>query len=68
MTLDNSLYYVLIVYTRATKNSMFSLGSFTKDLRQAGCPQCRMCYYYARTKGSGGLYWIKDDLHIFYCN
>ena len=35
MTLDNSLYYVLIVYTRATKNSMFSLGSFTKDLRQA---------------------------------
>ena len=34
ITLDNSLYYVLIVYKRARKNSMFSLGSFTKDLRQ----------------------------------
>ena len=34
MTLDNSLYYVLIVYTRATKNSMFLLGSFTKDLKE----------------------------------
>ena len=32
MTLDNNLYYVLIVYTIATKNNMFSLGSFYKGL------------------------------------
>ena len=34
ITLDNSLYYVLIVYKRARKNSMFSLGSFTNHLLQ----------------------------------
>ena len=26
MTLDNSLYYALIVYTRATKNACFRYG------------------------------------------